>query len=182
MQVVLDLWPQVGGVTGLGGPIVGASGTGGTLVDRPRIAVVDELTGALLALTDARQLRRLAHCGRPACRRRPERCAHDLTGRPGLGPPPPSAGHDPGADLDRYARARDRRCRFPGCRRPVRELDHNVPWPAGPTSSQNLCGFCTGDHRGKHQASGWTHDLGTEGTLTVTTPTGLVAMTEPPPF
>ncbi len=61
-------------------------------------------------------------------------------------------------------RARDRRCRFPGCRRRVPEageLDH---------------------HRGKHQAPGWTHTLAPDGTLTVTTPTGLTAITTPPPY
>ena len=155
---------------------------GGTLVDRPRIAVVDELTGVLLALTDARELRRLAHCGRPDCRRRPERCGHDLTGRPGLGPPPPTDGYAPDAALDRYVRARDRICRAPGCRRRVRELDHRVSWPGGPTSAENLEGFCTGDHRGKHQAPGWTYELAPGGTLTVTTPSGLTATTDPPPF
>jgi hypothetical protein len=155
---------------------------GGTLTDRPRIALVDELTGVLLALTDARELRRVAHCGRPACRRRPGRCDHDLAGRPGLGPPPPTDGYAPDQALDRYVRARDRRCRAPGCRRRVRELDHRTPWPEGPTSAENLEGFCTGDHRGKHQAPGWTYDLTAGGTLTVTTPTGMVAMTTPPPF
>ncbi|MDK3257186.1 HNH endonuclease signature motif containing protein, partial [Blastococcus capsensis] len=158
---------------------------GGTLVDRPRIAVVDELTGALLALTDSRELRRRATCGRPACRRRPARCDHDLSDRPGLGPPPPTDGYRPAADLDRYLRARDHRCRFPGCRRRVPgsgELDHNTPYPDGPTAAENLTGFCTGDHRGKHQAPDWSYDLTPDGTLTVTTPTGLVAQTEPPPF
>ncbi|MGY1986218.1 DUF222 domain-containing protein [Blastococcus sp. SYSU DS0669] len=158
---------------------------GGTLVDRPRIAVVDELSGALLALTDSRELRRLARCDDAACRRAPARCTHDLTGRPGLGPPGPTDGYRPGAALDRYVRARDRRCRFPGCRRRVRlggELDHDRPWPEGPTSAQNLVGFCTGHHRGKHQAPGWRHELAPDGRLTVTAPTGLVATTTPPPF
>jgi hypothetical protein len=158
---------------------------GGTLVDRPRIAVVDELTGALLALTDSRELRRRASCGRSACDRTPARCDHDLSGRPGLGPPPPTDGYRPAAALDRFLRARDRRCRFPGCRRPVPgggELDHTRPYPDGPTAAENLCGFCTGHHRGKHQAPGWSYDLAPDGTLTVTTPTGLVAGTTPPPF
>lgn len=155
---------------------------GGALVDRPRIALVDELTGALLALTGARELRRVAHCGRPGCRRRPERCDHDLSGRPGLGSPPPTDGYSPDAALDRYVRARDGVCRAPGCRRRVRELDHRVPWPDGPTSAENLEGFCTGDHRGKHQAPGWNYDLGPGGALTVTTPSGLTATTDAPPF
>ncbi|MGY1608427.1 HNH endonuclease, partial [Geodermatophilus sp. SYSU D00700] len=62
------------------------------------------------------------------------------------------------------------------------ELDHAVPWPAGPTTAANLTGYCTGHHRGKHQAPGWTHTLAPDGTLTVTTPTGLTAATTPPPY
>ncbi|MGY2002031.1 DUF222 domain-containing protein [Blastococcus sp. SYSU DS1024] len=158
---------------------------GGGLADRPRIAVVDELTGALLALTDAPELRRLAACADAACRRDPARCDHDLSGRPGLGPPPPTDGYRPSAALDRHLRARDRRCRFPGCRRPVPrggELDHDRPYPDGPTAATNLVGYCTSHHRGKHQAPGWPHELAPDGTLTVTTPTGLVAWTSPPPY
>ena len=140
---------------------------GGGLVDRPRLAVVDELTGALLALTDAGELRRLAVCGA------------------GLGPPGATDGYRPGAKLDRFVRARDRRCRFPGCRRRVPlggELDHHDAWPQGSTSATNLTGFCTGHHRGKHQAPGWSYALSPDGALTVTTPTGLVAATRPSPY
>lgn len=160
-------------------------GAGHGLVDRPRIAVVDELTGALLCLTDSDELRRHATCGARRCRRDPARCDHDLTGRPGLGPPRPGSGYRPGATLDRFVRARDRRCRFPGCRQRVPrggELDHDRPWPGGTTSAGNLVGYCTGHHRGKHQAAGWRHELARDGTLTVTTPTGLVATTTPPPY
>jgi hypothetical protein len=140
---------------------------GGGLVDRPRLAVVDELTGALLALTDAGELCRLAASGA------------------GLGPPGSTDGYRPGAKLDRFVRARDRRCRFPGCRRRVPlggELDHHDAWPQGSTSATNLTGFCTGHHRGKHQAPGWTYALAPDGALTVTTPTGLVAATRPSPY
>ena len=158
---------------------------GGGLADRPRIAVTDATTGALLALTDLPGLRRTGSCGRRACRRRPQACGHDLTGRPGLGAPQPTAGHDPGAALDRFTRARDPRCRFPGCRRRVPrggELDHVHAWPQGPTAAGNLAGLCTPNHRGKHQAPGWTYTMAPDGTLTVTTPTGLTAVTEPPPY
>ncbi|MPQ98512.1 DUF222 domain-containing protein [Modestobacter sp. I12A-02628] len=158
---------------------------GGGLVDRPRLAVVDALTGTLLALTDAPRLRRLAHCGRRACARRTRPCTHDLTDRPGLLPPPPTPGYRPGAELDRFVRARDRRCRFPGCRNRVPlggELDHAVPYPDGPTSAANLGGYCTRDHRGKHQAPGWQHELHADGRLTVTTPTGLTTTTRPPGY
>jgi len=158
---------------------------GGGLVDRPRIAVTDALTGALLALTDARELRARGTCRRPACRRGTEPCTHDLTGLPGLGPPGSSPGYRPGPALDRFVRARERRCRQPGCRNRVPrggELDHHVPWPDGPTSAANLTGFCTNHHRGKHQAPGWSYDLSSDGTLTVGAPSGLVASTAPPPY
>ena len=158
---------------------------GGGLVDRPRIALTDAVTGALLALTDLPALRRAGHCGRPSCRRRPATCTHDLVGRPGLGPPGPTDGYRPGAELDRFVRARDRRCRFPGCRRRVPaggELDHDRRYPDGPTSADNLAGYCTTDHRGKHQAPGWRHRLHADGRLTVTTPSGLTTTTHPPPY
>ena len=140
---------------------------GGGLADRPRIAVTDALTGALVVLTDAREMRSSAAAGH------------------GLAPPEGCRTYRPGAALDRFARARDRRCRFPGCRRRVPgggELDHHEPWPAGPTAAGNLTGFCTSHHRGKHQAPGWRFDLSTDGALTVTTPTGLTATSAPAPF
>ncbi|SDN05991.1 hypothetical protein SAMN05660642_03954 [Geodermatophilus siccatus] len=157
---------------------------GGGLADRPRLALTDAVSGALLTLTDLPALRRTGACGRPACRRL-EACGHDLTGRPGLTRPGATNGYRPGAALDRHVRARDRRCRFPGCRRRVPvagELDHHRPHAAGgTTAAANLAGCCTSDHRGKHQAPGWTDTLAADGTLTVTTPTGLTAVTEPPP-
>ncbi|SDO00036.1 hypothetical protein SAMN05428965_2335 [Geodermatophilus sp. DSM 45219] len=163
-----------------------AATAGGGLADRPRIVLTDAVTGAFRTLTDLPALRRAGHCGARACRRTPEACGHDLTGRPGLRGAGPTGAYRPSAALDRHVRARDRRCRFPGCRRPVPragELDHARPHAAGgPTSAANLAGYCTGDHRGKHQAPGWTHTLGPDGTLTVTTPTGLTAVTEPPPY
>ncbi|MGX5657256.1 DUF222 domain-containing protein [Geodermatophilus nigrescens] len=140
---------------------------GGGLADRPRIAVTHALTRALLALTDLPDLRRATRAGT------------------GLHAPSETDRYRPAAALDRHVRARDRRCRFPGCRRPVPkrgELDHATPWPAGPTTAANLTGFCTGHHRGKHQAPGWTHTLHPGGTLTVTTPSGLTASTQPPPY
>jgi hypothetical protein len=158
---------------------------GGGLADRPRIALTDALSGALLALTDLPGLMRAGTCGRTVCRRDAAGCSHDLSHRPGLGPPGSTDGYRPSAELDRWMRARDRRCRFPGCRRRVPrggELDHHRPHPAGPTSAQNLAGYCTTDHRGKHQAPGWQHQLDADGTLTVTSPTGLVAVTTPPPY
>jgi hypothetical protein len=164
--------------------LLSATGGGG-LAERPRIALTDALSGALLALTDLPELRRAGTCGAPACRRNPENCTHDLSDRPGLGPPGPTDGYRPSVQLDRWVRARDRRCRFPGCRRRVPrggELDHDRRYPDGPTSADNLTGFCTPHHRGKHQAPGWRYELAPDGTLTVVTPTGLIAATTPPPY
>ncbi|CAA9337445.1 MAG: hypothetical protein AVDCRST_MAG48-3460 [uncultured Friedmanniella sp.] len=158
---------------------------GGGLAERPRIALTDALSGALVALSDLPGLRRVGSCGRAGCRRQAACCRHDLSDRPGLGPPGPTDGYRPAAELDRFVRARDRRCRFPGCGRRVPrggELDHDRPYPVGPTSAANLTGYCTTHHRGKHQAPGWEHRLHADGTLTVTTPTGLVAVTTPPPY
>jgi hypothetical protein len=181
----LDALAQIGEEEGAWLADLLAATGGGGLADRPRIAITHALTGALIALTDLPELRRTGHCGRRSCRRHPERCDHDLSGRPGIGPPGPTDGYRPSAALDRYLRARDRRCRFPGCRRRVPrggELDHYVPYPVGETSAVNMGGYCTPDHRGKHQAPGWHHELAPDGTLTVTTPTGLVATTTPPPY
>ena len=133
---------------------------GTALAHRPEIALVDELTGQLLALTDAAGLR----AGRA------------------LGPPPASAGYRPEALLDRFVRRRDRRCRFPGCRaRPIRcDLDHTVEWPWGATSHDNLCCLCRHHHRLSHQAPGWRLRGLDDGGLEWTTPTGQVLVTRPP--
>ncbi|WP_369131035.1 DUF222 domain-containing protein [Modestobacter roseus] len=129
------------------------------LAHRPQVALVDELSGQLVALTDAFAVR----AGRA------------------LGPPPESPGYSPGAELDRFVRLRDRRCRFPGCRaRPIRcDLDHTVPWPQGPTSHDNLCSLCRHHHRLSHQAPGWAMRGLADGGLEWTTPSGQVVTTHP---
>jgi hypothetical protein len=164
--------------------LLSATGGGG-LAERPRLLLTDALNGALLALTDLAAMRRTGRCDAASCRRSPASCTHDLTGRPGLGPPAPTDGYRPSAPLDRWVRARDPRCRQPGCRRRVPrggELDHNRPYPLGATCAGNLCGFCTRHHRCKHQAPGWRYDLDPGGTLNVTTPSGLTTSTDPPPY
>ena len=136
---------------------------GGTaLVERPRIAVADRLRGSLVALTDAAGLRRGG----------------------ALGPPAGTAAHDPGAELDRFVRLRDRRCRFPGCRARARacDLDHCRRWPEGATTARNLCCLCEHHHRLKHQAPGWRFDVGEDGALVVTLPDGQTRGSPPPRF
>ena len=135
---------------------------GTALAHRPQVALVDELTGQLLALTDAAGLR---------------------TGR-ALGPPPPTDRYSPTAALQRFVRLRDRRCRFPGCRRRPAgcDLHHRTAWPSGPTAHENLCSLCRHHHRLVHQAPGWRLRGLADGGLEWTTPTGQVRVTRPPRF
>ncbi len=145
------------------GALIGVRDLEGTgLAHRPRIAVVDKLRGSLIALTDAAGIRR------GAC----------------LGPPPETPGYTPGAELDRFVRLRDRRCRFPGCRARARtcDLDHRQEWPDGPTAHDNLGCLCEHHHRLKHQAPGWRFDAGDDGALAVTMPSGEVLINHPPRF
>ncbi|MBM6401898.1 HNH endonuclease signature motif containing protein [Phycicoccus sonneratiae] len=58
------------------------------------------------------------------------------------------------------------------------DLDHVVPWPAGPTSAANLACLCRRHHRVK-QRPGWRAALAPEGTMTWTDPTGRVRTTTP---
>jgi hypothetical protein len=157
--------------------------TGTALAAPPSIAVVDEISGELRALTNAFEVRRTAACHRRACRSGRRPCTHPPAGH-GLGPPPATGRYRPSEALDRFVRARDRRCMFPGCRaRPIRcDLDHVVPWPAGPTSAVNLCCLCRHHHRLSHQAPGWTMRRLRDGGLEWTLPGGERLVTRPIPF
>jgi Domain of unknown function (DUF222) len=145
------------------GDLIGVRDTAGTgLAHRPHIAIVDQLRGSLVTLTDAAGLRRGA----------------------ALGPPPPSDDHDPDAELDRFVRLRDKRCRFPGCRARARtcDIDHRRRWPDGPTAHSNLCCLCEHHHRLKHQAPGWRFEEAGDGGLAISMPNGEVRVSHPPRF
>ena len=88
--------------------------------------------------------------------------------------------HPPAALAD-FVRARDQRCRFPGCRRRAvdAELDHIRAWAdGGETSEANLAAYCLHHHRLKHHA-GWRVEAQPDGRLTWITPTGHRHTTEP---
>lgn len=86
----------------------------------------------------------------------------------------------PGIALSRWVRARDRHCRFPGCRRPAAncDLDHLVPFPAGATSDANLACLCRRHHRLKTH-TGWKVQRHPDDTLQWTSPRGRVYYTFP---
>lgn len=81
----------------------------------------------------------------------------------------------PPQPLADFVIARDRRCRFPGCRRPARrcDIDHQIPYgrPGGVTAACNCEALCEHHHRLKHEA-GWTVTGDPAGELIWTSPSG----------
>lgn len=86
----------------------------------------------------------------------------------------------PTAGIKDFVTTRDQHCRFPGCtaRPQLCDLDHVIPWPAGPTTPANLHLLCRHHHRAKHTA-GWTIRMTTDGIDTWTSPTGDTHTTRP---
>ncbi|WP_147038774.1 HNH endonuclease signature motif containing protein [Microbacterium aerolatum] len=88
----------------------------------------------------------------------------------------------PSAEMRRYLRARDRRCRFPGCRMLARmcDGDHTVDHAhGGPTEIGNLADFCRRHHVTKHNTPWRVRQLG-GGILEWTSPTGRIHVDRPP--
>ncbi len=82
--------------------------------------------------------------------------------------------YEPPQGLAEHVIARDRICRFPGCRRQARrcDIDHQTAWDDhGKTDACNLECLCSRHHHLKHEA-GWTVRGDPDGHLTWTTPTG----------
>jgi hypothetical protein len=88
--------------------------------------------------------------------------------------------YQPPAGMADHVRARDRRCRFPGCRQPAHrcDLDHTVRYPLGPTSVCNLGALCRHHHRLKHETL-WRVEQDEHGVFTWTSPTGHIYITFP---
>ncbi|MDQ1724972.1 MAG: hypothetical protein QOG52_2000 [Frankiaceae bacterium] len=89
--------------------------------------------------------------------------------------------HDPGQHLTDIVIARHPTCTAAGCHKPAVncDLDHTVPYPAGPTCECNLAPLCRRHHRMKHEA-GWTLQHLPDHTLRWTTPAGAVYYVTPP--
>lgn len=85
-------------------------------------------------------------------------------------------------DLERYLRARDERCRCPGCVRLARgsDVDHTVDAArGGPTAHSNLAHLCRRHHTLKHETSWRVRQLG-GGVLEWTGPTRRTYRDRPP--
>lgn len=94
------------------------------------------------------------------------------------------AGYRPSAKLTEFVRWRDLTCRWPGCDKPAAksDIDHTVPYPAGPTHPSNLKVFCRTHHLIKTFCVGpvgWTDRQLPDGTIVLKAPTGHVYTTEP---
>lgn len=104
-----------------------------------------------------------------------------------LTPPVPPDGqphYRPSTALAAYVRMRDMTCMHPGCDRAATgaDLDHTVPWPAGPTHPGNLTPKCRKHHLVKTfytGPTGWRTHQHPDGTIAWTAPTGHTYTTTP---
>jgi hypothetical protein len=145
---------------------------GGTL----HLALTDPISGALRAVVTRRELERLARRG---CPDHPDGdCGCPLLDRP---PPVGRYRHTPAQH--RFVTTRDRTCRHPGCSNAAgwADLDHVLAHTeGGATTCENLCCLCRRHHRLKTHAPGWSFTMTDDGTLTVTTPSGVTRIERPP--
>lgn len=82
--------------------------------------------------------------------------------------------YEPPQPLVDFLLARDRTCRFPGCRAPAHlaDLDHAQSWEnGGTTSAQNLGALCRRHHRLKTHG-GWKLESASDGSCIWTSPHG----------
>jgi hypothetical protein len=139
-------------------------------------ALIDD-DGALLATLTPAQLARLARRGCPTH-------SDDADcGCPILDRPPGTEAYEPTDGQRAFVTTRDRRCRFPHCGQRVgwADLDHVIAHAdGGETCCENLCCLCRSHHRLKTFASGWRFAMDDDGTLHVTTPSGVTRTTRPP--
>ncbi|SNS41387.1 protein of unknown function [Geodermatophilus saharensis] len=132
--------------------------------------------GTLRATATLDRLRRLAARG---CREHPDaECGCAVLDRPAG-----RDGYTPSAAQQAFVRTRDRTCRFPSCGQRVgwADADHVIPHAhGGAVDCANLCCLCRSHHRLKTFARGWRFEMSPDGTLTVTTPSGITRTTRPP--
>jgi Domain of unknown function (DUF222) len=86
------------------------------------------------------------------------------------GDAPPETRYTPSQRLAEFVRCRDLHCRFPGCAEPAVncDVDHTIPYPAGPTQASNLKCLCRTHHLLKTfwgGRSGWRDTQFPDGTV-----------------
>jgi hypothetical protein len=134
--------------------------------------------GELLATLTPHELARLARLG---CPTHPDSVT--TCNCPVAGSPPPTEAYEPTDAQRAFVTTRDRRCRFPNCGQRVgwADLDHVIAHACGgETDCTNLCCLCRSHHRLKTFAPGWRFTMTNDGTLQVTTPSGVTRTTRPP--
>jgi hypothetical protein len=134
--------------------------------------------GRLQATLTPSELERLATTG---CPQHPDPAAG--CGCPVAGMPPPTGAYQPTDAQHRFVDTRDRRCRMPNCgqRAGLADHDHVIPHAeGGETTCTNLCCLCRSHHRLKTFARRWTFRMDPDGTLHVTSPSGITRNTRPP--
>ena len=92
--------------------------------------------------------------------------------------------YEPPQALMDFLIARDRTCRFPGCRRSasLSDMDHAKSWETGgQTSPENLGALCRRHHRLKTH-DGWTVESRADGSCTWTSPLGKIFQTPARPI
>ena len=100
----------------------------------------------------------------------------------GVNPPADTDGYGPTAKQREFLTTRDRSCRMPYCGQRVGWADHDHVLPhaaSGPTACTNLCCLCRTHHRLKTHFKGWGFVMEPDGTLHVTTPSGVTRTTQP---
>jgi hypothetical protein len=137
---------------------------------------LNDADGRLLATATPAQLARLARRG---CREHPAgECVCPVLERPS-----PTDAYTPTAAQHAFVTTRDRTCRFPNCgqRAGWADRDHVIPHACGgSTDCADLCCLCRSHHRLKTLACGWRFAMDPDGTLHVTTPSGVTRTTRPP--
>lgn len=144
---------------------------------------ITDTHGRLLATVPAAELAGLAKRGCPDHPGEVGQSHASGCSCPVLDLPPPTDAYQPPAGQKRFVRTRDRRCRMPNCgqRAGWADLDHVVPHAhGGRTTCTNLCCVCRSHHRLKTFARGWTFRMDPDGTLHVTSPSGITRTTRPP--
>jgi hypothetical protein len=128
------------------------------------LALTDE-DGALLATLSMADLQRQVRRGE------------------GAGPPAATDSYSPTAEQCEFIDTRDRTCRMPFCGQRTGWADHDhvlAHAAGGPTTCTNLCCLCRSHHRLKTLFNGWLFVMEPDGTLHVTTPSGITRTSRPP--